>query len=255
MIYTLRARRVKGGGMAVEKPDLEHAEGAAGDRVESGGFDRVRRGFAPDQVAEHLKRVAASVLTLESRLEEARTELLETRRERDAARAELGMLRPDPYDGVSDRVTELIRTFDQQVSDLQRDAQVEADQVLADVKVDADRIIVQAHDEAERIIGEARQEADRIRAGARSDERDAQIRAERIVAEAKVEANRAESDIGAMRSSTLETFRDIRRRTLEALGEVEAVIESGGMPGPVVIVEDSDELATNAPTPIPRPDL
>ena len=79
--------------------------------------------------------------------------------------------------------------------------------------------------------------------------------AERIVADAKEEANRAESDVAAMRSSTLDTFRDIRSRTLAALGELESVIEHGAMPEPVVIVDDADELAPSAPPPVPRPDL
>lgn len=241
--------------MAVEEPDLEPMNGTDPERDASDGFDRVRRGFAPDQVAEYLKRVAAKVLELETRLEETRDELVDARTERDAARAELAASRPDPYDGVSERVTELVRTFDQQVGDLQRNAQAEADRVLFDVRTDAERILDHAREEAERITAEARDEADRTRARAQLDEAEAHVLADRIVADAKEEANRAESDVAAMRTSTLESFRDIRSRTLAALGELESVIEHGAMPERVVIVDDADEPSPYAPPQVPRPDL
>lgn len=241
--------------MAAEEPDLEPTDGTEGDHLASENFDRVRRGFAPDQVAEYLKRVAASVLTLESRLEETRDELSDARLERDAARADLASSRHDPYDAASERVTELMRTFDQLVDDLQREAQAEADSVLIDVRTDADRIIVQAREEAERITTDAREEAERTRARAQLDEAKARVLADRVVADAKEEANRAESDVAAMRSSTLETFRDIRSRTLAALGELESVIQHGAMPEPVVVVDDTDEPAPYAPPLVPRPDV
>jgi cell division septum initiation protein DivIVA len=241
--------------MALEEPDLEPTTGTDPERGQSDGFDRVRRGFAPDQVAEYLKRVAAKVLELESRLEETRDELMDARRERDAARAELATSRPDPFDGVSQRVTELVRTFDQQVGDLQRDAQAEADRVLLDVRTDADRILQQAREEAELITADAREEADRTRARAQLDEAEARVLADRIVADAKEEANRAESDIAAMRTSTLESFRDIRSRTLAALGELESVIENGALPERVVIVDDAEEPAPYPFPEVPRPDL
>ena len=41
----------------------------------------------------------------------------------------------------------------------------------------------------------------------------------------------------------LDTFRDIRERTITALGEVEAVIESGSTYDRVVIVDEVVELA------------
>jgi len=240
--------------MAAEEPHLEPMTGTVPEHEGSEGFDRVRRGFAPDQVAEYLKGVAAKVLMLEARLEETRDELFETRNERDAARAELAAARPDPYVGVSERVTELMRAFDHQVGDLQREAQAEADRVLLDVRTDADRILDQAREQAELITADAREEAERTQARAQLNEAEAQVLAERIVADARDEANRAESDIAVMRNSTLETFRDIRGRTLTALGELEKVIEAGAMPEDVVIVDEAEELSPFTP-PQPRPDL
>jgi cell division septum initiation protein DivIVA len=240
--------------MAVEEPTLEPTKEPDNDRVELQGFDRVRRGFAPDQVTEYLKRVGARVLTLESELEETRNQLSDASRERDAARAELASSSRDEYEGVSERVTELMRTFDQQVDDLQRVAQAEADSVILDVRTDADRIIVQARDEAERITADAREDAERIRASAKLDEAEARGVAERIVADARGEANRTESDLAVMRRSTLESFREIRSRTLAALGELESVIERGARLEPVVVVAEAGELAPSLPPPVPRPD-
>lgn len=241
--------------MAVEEPDLESTDGTDHEHDDSEGFDRVRRGFAPDQVAEYLKRVAAKVLMLETRLEETRNELFDARIERDAARAELAAARPDPYEGVSQRVTELMRAFDQQVGDLHRDAQAEADRVLLDVRTDADRILDQAREQAESITADAREEAERTRARAQLDEAEARVVADRLVADAREEANRAESDIAGMRNATLESFRDIRSRTLAALGELESVIEHGAMPERVVIVDEADELSSYPPPQMGRPDL
>ena len=241
--------------MAVEEPELELTNGTDRGHAELEGFDRVKRGFAPDQVADYLKQVAAKVLMMETRLEETRNELFEARNERDAARAELAAARPDAYQGVSERMTELMRAFDQQVGDLHRDAQAEADRILLDVRTDADRILDQAREQAESITADAREEAERTRSRAQLDEAEARVLADRIVADAKEEANRAESDIAIMRNSTLESFRDIRSRTLAALGELESVIEHGAMPERVVIVDEADELSPYPPPQMGRPDL
>ena len=247
------------------------------DRSEDAGpptpsFDTVRRGFAPDQVAEYLQRVATFVLSLEARLTETMSELLETKRERDDARAALeASAAQDPNDGASDRVTELVRTFDHEVSGLLRDAEIEAERLRSDVRMEADRILVLARQEAKRVIGEADAEAERMRADARMLERESQIRAGRLIIEAREEADRAESHLGTVRGRMLDTFRDIRERTITALGEVEAVIESGATHDRLVIVDEAVELAGDEPAglaaddaaglapadipKVPRPDL
>ena len=235
-------------------------------------FDTVRRGYAPDQVAEYLQRVATFVLSLEARLGETMSELLETKRDRDDARSALeASAAQDPNDGASDRVTELVRTFDHEVSGLLRDAEIEAERLRSDVQMEADRILVLARQEAKRVIGEADAEAERMRADARMLERESQIRAGRLIIEAREEADRAESHLGTVRGRMLDTFRDIRERTITALGEVEAVIESEATSDRVVIVDEAVELeGDDAPGPaaedaaglapanipkVPRPDL
>ena len=207
-------------------------------------FDTVRRGFAPDQVAEYLQRVTTLVLSLEARLSEMTSELLETKRERDDARAALGgSASRDPNNGASDRVTQLVNTFDLEVSGLLRDAEVEAERLRSDVKMEADRILALAREEGRRFLAEADAEAERIRAKARQFEQESQIRAARLIKEAREEADRAESHLGTVRGRMLDTFRDVRERTITALGEVEAVIESGATPDRLVILDEVVELA------------
>jgi cell division septum initiation protein DivIVA len=204
-------------------------------------FDTVRRGFAPDQVAEYLQRVTTLVLSLEARLSEMTSELLQTKQERDDARA--ASAGRDPNTGASDRVTELVHTFDLEVGGLLRDAEVEAERLRSDVKMEADRILALAREEARRFLAEADAEAERIRANARKFEQESQIRAGRLIKEAREEADRAESHLGTVRGRMLDTFRDVRERTITALGEVEAVIESGATPDRLVILDEVIELA------------
>ena len=243
----------KGGQLALGEPDIAPPPDGEGVDGPESNFDTVRRGFAPDQVAGYLKRVATSVLSLESRLEEIRNELLEARRERDDARAALEASAADPHIVASQHVTELVRRFDDLVGGLLRDAEVEAGRVLSDVRTEAGWILVQAREEADRIVAEARAEAERTRADVQTEEQEARVRAARSIYQASQENDRASRDLGAMRESMFETFRGIRDRTVTALGELEAVIEKGTSSDAVVVVEDADELAS-ADGP-PRPDL
>ena len=248
--------------MAVAEPDPSlSGEDDAGPLEDLGlsesGFETVRRGFAPEQVADYLKGVATQVLRLEARLSDTTSELLETRRERDSARAELqaASAARDPYVNVSDRVTGLVLSFDHQMSGLLRDAEAEAERVRSEVRIEADRILAHAREESERIVGEAEEEADRTRADARMVEDESRIRAGRLILEARQEAEQAESHLATLRGTMLDTFRDIRERTRAALGEVEAVIESEATSDRLVIVDDAAE-STSADLPeVPRPDL
>jgi cell division septum initiation protein DivIVA len=243
----------KGGQAALGEPDIAPPPpGEDTDGPES-NFDTVRRGFAPDQVAGYLKRVATSVLSLESRIEGIRFELLEARMERDEARAALEAA--DPNVAASQHVTELVRGFDDQVGGLIRDAEEEAGRVQSDVRAEAGRILAKAREEADRIVAEARAEAERTRADVQTEEQEARIRAARSIYQARQETDRASRDLSAMKETMLETFRGIRDRAVVALDEVEAAIEKEAVSDPVVIVEDADELASSEVPQVPRPDL
>jgi uncharacterized membrane protein YqiK len=119
----------------------------------------------------------------------------------------------------------------------------EAIKLRADAEADAIRVTDDARAEADRIAAEARAGAARTRADAQTKEQEA-LRAARSVQEARQEIDRASMDLGAMKETILETFRDIRDRTVMALGEVDAVLEKWASSGPVVVVGDADEPAT-----------
>ena len=241
--------------MALSEPDIAPPPDDEGAHALEPNFDTVRRGFAPDQVTGYLRRVASSVLSLESRLEQTRNELLEARRERDRALAALETSAgPDPHAEVSQRVTELVRSFDKQVEELLRDAEAESERALSAARTEAVRIHAQAREEADRIVAEARTGAERALADAQTKEQEA-LRAARSVLEARLENDRISRDLGAMRETMLETLRDIRDHTFTALGKVEAVIEKGGYSDPVVVVSDADEPAPADVPQVPRPDL
>jgi len=239
--------------VALGEPDIAPPPDGEGTDGPESNFDTVRRGVAPDQVAGYLKRVATGVLSLETRIEGIRIELLEARRERDEARAALEAADPDVV--ASQHVTELVREFDDQVGGLLRDAEVEAGRVQSDVRTEAGRILAKAREEADRIVAEARAEAERTRADVQTEEQEARIRAARSIYQARQENDRASRDLSAMRETMLETFRGIRDRAVTALDEVEAAIERGAASDAVVVVEDADELASAEVPQIPRPDL
>ena len=242
----------KGGQVTLGEPDIALPPAGDGTDGPESNFDTVRRGFAPDQVAGYLKRVATGVLSLESRIEGIRIELLEARRERDEARAALEAA--DPHVAASQHVTELVRGFDDQVGGLLRDAEVEAGRVQSDVRTEAGRILAKAREEADRIVAEARAEAERTRADVQTEEQEARIRAARSIYQARQENDRASRDLSALKETMLETFRGIRDRAVVALDE-EAVIEREASSDALVVVEDADELASADGPPVPRPDL
>jgi cell division septum initiation protein DivIVA len=238
--------------VATREPDIAPPPDNEGVDTPESDFDTVRRGFAPDQVAGYLKRVATSVLSLESRLEETRNELLEAQRERDRALAALETSAgPDPHAAVSEHVTELVRSFDDQVVRLLRDAEAESERVLSDARTEAGRTLAQAREEADRIVAQANEEAERTRVDAQAKEQEA-LQATRSILEANDSALR---HLGVMRETTLELFRDIRDHTVTALDEVEAMIEMGASSDPVVIVEEADEPTPAEVPQVPRSDL
>jgi vacuolar-type H+-ATPase subunit H len=152
----------------------------------------------------------------------------------------------------------LVRSFDDQVVRLLRDAEAESGRVLSDARTEAGRILAQAREEsreeADRIVAEAKEEAKHTRADAQAKEQET-LQAARSVLEAREENDRALRHLGVMRETMLEMFREIRDRTGTALGEVEAIIEKGTSSDPVVVVVEADEPTPAEVPQVPRPDL
>src|SRR6476620_5569640 len=90
-------------------------------------FKVVRRGFDQEQVLAHLRLVRARLSDLESRLDRAQRDVKElepTRNDLERSRGEVEELQRereasggdhDPFEAVSEHVTELIRAFDREV--------------------------------------------------------------------------------------------------------------------------------------------
>ena len=190
----------------------------------------------------------------------------------------------EPFAQAESQITELMQRFVEEVRTARRDAQVaansartadadaerirqEAVKLRADAEAHAIRVTDDARAEADRIAAEARAGAERVRADAQTKEQEA-LRAARSVFEARQEIDRASRDLGVMKETILETFRDIRDRTVMALGKVDAVIEKWASSdrlvvvgdadepaAPVVFVGDADEPAAADVSQVPRPDL
>lgn len=178
----------------------------------------------------------------------------------------------EPFAQVASEITDLMERFVEEFRAARHDAQVAADsaqtanadaqrirqeavKLRADAEADAIRVADDARAEADRIVAEARAGAERTRADAQTKEQEA-LRAARSVRQARQEIDRASMDLGAMKETILETFRDIRDRTIMALGELDAVIEKwASSEDPVVVVGDADESAPTDGPQVPRPDL
>jgi hypothetical protein len=185
----------------------------------------------------------------------------------------------EPFAQAASQITELMQRLVEEVRAARRDAQGAADsartaqadaerirqeaiKLRADAEAEAIRVTDDARAEADRIDAEARAGAERVREDAETKEQEA-LRAARSVLAAGQEIDRASRDLGAMKKTVLETFRDISHRTVMALGEVETVIEKWASSDAVVVapsdavvvVGEADELAPADVPLVPRPDL
>ncbi len=201
--------------MDTEKPDLTPSPGVA--RVRKPTFATVWRGYDPNQVLEYLGRVADHVQDLENQVRKLESEVREARRQGGARGP--GHAAQDPYDAVSARVADVVRTFDHEVERLRQDAEAEADRILAEAKA-----------EAERVRLEAQGKADEVRELAERTLRDARREAEQVV-----------SDLTARRDALLDQLRDIRDRMLDNVGNLEGTINGGAAGDQVLVVENARE--------------
>jgi cell division septum initiation protein DivIVA len=161
--------------------------------------------------------VADRVQMLEAHVRQLGHELDEAHGQRDQALAG-ATAGADPYDAMSARLADLMRTFDADVARLRGEAQVEAD----------------------RIIAEAKAEADRMRSDAESTEQDARGQAERLVREAREKADRTASGITTLRETALNEFRAMRDHMLKSARELEALLDERPSDR-VVVLEEADE--------------
>jgi cell division septum initiation protein DivIVA len=135
---------------AVLRPDLMNA-GA----VVRSDFSRVRRGgFDPDQVVEHLKRVANHIAGLEARVADLEARLSQ----RQATGPNEEAVRNELYQKVGARVADLVRSFDEEMERVRANAYSEAETRLSEARAHADRI----DRDAEKVRSEAERTADEL---------------------------------------------------------------------------------------------
>ena len=199
-------------------------------------FATVWRGFDPDQVLEHVTRLTDQLDALETDVRRLQGELSQ----RDVQAATAG----DEYEGVGARVADLMRTFDQDVGKLRRDAEAEAERIVAEATAEADRIQHEAEKsrgeaaaKAERVQAKARTEADTIRLDAQSKAEEVRQQATEALAEAKEESDRVLSSLTSRHAALMEELRVIRDRMVDTTRGIEATIQAGGKDQVVVVGE------------------
>jgi DivIVA domain-containing protein len=209
--------------MGTWEPDLSPSASAGRNRQPT--FATVFRGYDPNQVAEYLSGVADHVEALESNVHQLESELTEARRQGIAAQDAVGGR--DPYDGISPRVADLVRTFDDDVERLRAEAEAEIQRLLADARTESERLMADARTDAERTRLNAQDEADQARA-----------EAERTFREARIASDQALSTLVARRDALVDELRAMRDRMLDAAKVLQTTIE-GSIADQVVLLQDA----------------
>jgi hypothetical protein len=118
-----------------------------------------------------MSRVADRVEILENKVQRLDSELKEARRQRDIAIQDKALMGPDPYNSLSGRVADLMRSLEEKIEKLNREAEAEAKRVAAEaeqIRVDAESAAGEMRAAAERTLQDARTEAEQVRVDAKS---------------------------------------------------------------------------------------
>lgn len=199
--------------MGTWEPDLSPSAGAG--RIRQPTFGTVFRGYDPNQVLEYLSGVADHVEALESKIQKLESELGEAHRQGTAFQDQ-AISGQDPYETISARVADLVRTFDRDVERLRAEADTEVDRLLAEARIEAERIRLDAQEKG----AETRAEA------------------ERTLREARIEADKALSGLASRRDNLLQELRAMRDQMLDTAKDLETTIK-GSVGDHVVMLEDA----------------
>jgi DivIVA domain-containing protein len=127
-------------------------------------FVTTRRGYDPDQVRDYLEQLAMQVEAMERMVQESRLQAESAQKPHASA--------ADPYETLARRVSDLLRSADQEAARIRREAGEESDRVLREARAEADRVRLdaqtraeEARAEAERHLRRARERADQTIAG------------------------------------------------------------------------------------------
>jgi len=191
-------------------------------------FATVRRGYDPTQVLEYLSGVADHVEALESKVRQLESDLGEARRQ-VAAGANQGLASGDPYESVSARVADLVKTFDLDVEKLRGDAKVEVDRMLSEARTAAERLILDAQNKAKEVRAQA----------------------ERALQDARNEANKVLAGLSSRKEALLGELRTIREVMLNSAKDLEPTLDGKSAEDQVAVVGEAREGRPANSTPRP----
>lgn len=185
------------------------------DSFREPSFKKAWRGYDPEEVAAHMKRLMSRIRVLEHNAAEFESELEQMREtgggNTDEATAD------ESYETLAQRLAAVLQAFDEDMQRLRTEAQTEANEIVEVAKADADRIRVDAQANAEAVRADA----------------------ERASKEARDQADELLSGLESRRTSMLVEIRALKDRLLEAARAiVPATSEADVQADDVVVVED-----------------
>jgi DivIVA domain-containing protein len=169
-----------------------------------GGFTVGRRGYDPQQVDAHLRRVDAEIRILVADRDAAVDQATQLGRELEEARLRADRLRtqvrtmagrPSDVQGMSERMRTMLRLAEDEVADMLQKADTEVARRLAEAKASVDRI-----------VSGAAQEAADIRTAAQADVERASTEAARHRAETDAACSADRDALAAERAATAEAI-------------------------------------------------
>lgn len=197
--------------------ELDLSSPASAGRIRQPTFATVFRGYDPNQVLKYLSGVADHVEALESKVRQLESELKEAHRQ-NAALANQGS-RGDPYESVSARVADLVRTFDLDVAKLRGDAEAQVDRMLTEARTAAERLNLDAQNKANEVRAQA----------------------ERALQDARTEANKVLAGLSSRKEALLGELRIIRDRMLTTAKDLGTAIDGNSAEDQVVVVGEARE--------------
>ena len=220
-------------------PSRKEAEMAAHERNKSDAWTAKRarrapfgpkwRGDEQDEVHGDVGGVAQQFQVLETRVNELETTLRELGGSADASGRDEPPKSDDPYNGVSGRVVEALRSLYRETERLRRDAL----------------------EEAERIVATAKAEVQSLRSEALATREEARVAADRLLQEARAQAEHAVSSLAQQRNEIVGDLLTLRGRVTTVLEDLHAELEK--TTGDRVAMPEGDEPGEQRSTPDPPP--
>jgi DivIVA domain-containing protein len=154
-------------------------------------FTLVRRGYDPDEVRDHLARLAVRIEAMEQQLRDATGQLIAVRRSgEDAWRSAYRSAKDDLYGRFAARLTDVLRSADQMADETRREADETSKTTLDAARIEAERTLTEAREHAAVMRRGAEEARDRAETERETILLDLESRRGEIVREIRVAADR-----------------------------------------------------------------